>query len=415
MKKRSFILFGIVLIFCSPLLNACSNNLQTPSTTEPTAQLNLQSAEESMQGDTFALYIGNSFTAGLGSSTDNTGLYELTKAMFQDSRCFISMGAGLLDYSSHASGINYVELLQDAIEDESLDKSKVTHIFIVGARGDCWARNELENDAVWMDGMRNALDEIDSLIIENFPNVRYCGYVWADAVADYAHSSGQLRTYTTYTMNELLPNMLSDTCISYMGWIGWDILFEQGCFSQDGYHPNDTGYQILAKNFEAAFYGEYECQPKTLQTASFFSPAEDSPDNQDDTIQLISTPNAVYVHFPSSCSSASLSSPASQQALQGEIPIATATNIPVKVESFEEGQSGKGVLHVGNMTLMLPASIRDETTQYNLKCFITCDDQGISLYCAIPSAEMQEVAQYDTSSVCTIAGNDMTCDYTWPN
>lgn len=74
------------------------------------------------------------------------------------------MEAGLLDYEEHANGISYVELLQDAIADESFDNSQVTHIFIIGAREECWVRNKLENDTIWLESTDGALTEIDDLI-----------------------------------------------------------------------------------------------------------------------------------------------------------------------------------------------------------------------------------------------------------
>lgn len=373
------------------------------------------SAQESLNGDTFALYIGNSFTAGLGSSTNNTGIYELTKDMFQDSRCFISMGAGLLDYEEHPNGINYVELLQDAIADESFDNSRVTHIFIIGARGECWARNELENDAIWLESIDEALAEIDGLISNNFPNVRYCGYAWADAVADYNRSSGQLKTYTTYTLNELIPCMLENTSMQYMGWIGWDIFFDKEAFSNDGYHPNDLGYRILAKNFRSAFLDEYKCLPKSFEIQNFLADDSLTADELTDSIHLSSTPSGVSILFPADVSIRRLCSTAIKAILTGEQPVGIAEGIPIKINSFDTRKSDNGKLVIGNINLIAFANDEDELRCFPLELSITCSNEGTSLYCKASDGRIFNEYSYMISNSCYLENNSLNYFYAWPN
>lgn len=393
-------------------LSACFANNQAAEAPIQNTSTTSESAQESVSGDTFALYIGNSFTAGLGSSTGNTGIYELTKDMFQDSRCFISMGAGLLDYEEHASGINYVELLQDAIADESFDNSQVTHIFIIGARGECWARNELENDAIWLEGIDEALTEIDDLINNNFPNARYCGYAWADAVADYNRSSGQLKTYTTFTLNELIPRMLEKTCMQYMGWIGWDIFFDKEAFSSDGYHPNDLGYKTLAKNFRSAFFDEYECQPKSFEMQNFLADDSSAADESTGSIRLSSTPNGISVLFPTDVSIQRLCSTATKTILTGEQPVGTAQGIPVKINSFETGKSDSGELVVGSINLITFANDENEPKCFPLELSITCSDKGTSLYCKTRTIDEYSHMVPDS---CYLENNSLNYLYAWPN
>ena len=202
-----------------------------------------------------ALYIGNSFTQGVGSASGQMGLYERTKDLFESSREYVSMGAGFVDYEGQSGDENYVDLLQRAIDDPMVDTSSITHLFIIGARGDCWARGSYADDAGWLSDMRKSTVKMDALIQDNFPNLEYCGYVWADAFGNVDTSLGSDDVTRTRIMHEMLPTLLDDTSITYMGWIGWSIIGNQANFSSDGYHPNDDGYMKLAHAFKSAFSG----------------------------------------------------------------------------------------------------------------------------------------------------------------
>lgn len=405
---------------------ACSNGSIESSEREADTDIMLESlqdqavspAKESMDGNTFALYIGNSFTAGAGSSTKHTGIYELTKNMFDDSRCFISLGAGFIDYDGHDNGTDYVTLLQEAVVDGSFDNAEVTHLFIIGARGECWARSTLDDDATWLLGIHDAIAEVDEIIRENFPNLRYCGYVWADAFKDYASASERQKTYSTYTINELMPNMLDGTCMHYMGWIGWDILFDQDCFSADGYHPNDVGYQRLAHDFELAFYGSYECLPKTAQ---FTSPLYDQASKAESSastggsIRLISTPAAVCVWFPPYYSAASLNQASMTSMLNSECLLGTASTVPIKIGGLAGERINSGVLIMGCMRLLPQGSDANGTQEQKVEVALQCGNGGTSLYMQTPSKTALTQDHSVAAGLDSLSNNRLVYPYGWPN
>lgn len=423
-KVRWILIASSLLVIVGLLgLTACSSTDHVTGSTAsktPVAQDTVQnqmsqSSQEAMLENTFAIYIGNSFTAGVGSSTGHSGIYELTKDMFQDSRCFISMGAGLVNYEGQGGEGNYVDLLQQAVTDESFDNTQVTHIFFVGARGDCWARNKLDDDAVWLGSMHDSLVQINEIINTNFPNAKYCGYVWADAFKDINSASERQKTYCTYTVNELMPEMLNGTRLQYMGWIGWDILFDRECFAADGAHPNDAGYQRLAHDFKSALFGNFVCQPKTCQMNNPLSQlySEGVAADSSESIRLTSTPDGLYVWFPPYYKSAGVGFAQSTEMLDSEYLAGTAEGIPIKTDALLGDQGASGSLDIGTMKLVLSREEKNGFQSYVIGVSLVCSDAGTSLIFkpianGITQGELPGPAGYDY-----LIGNSMMYPYIW--
>lgn len=411
-----FIVGLLGLTACSFAGQAASAASSKASTIQESAQNQMnQPSQEAMLENTFAIYIGNSFTAGVGSSTGHSGIYELTKDMFQDSRCFISMGAGLIDYEGQGGEDNYVDLLQRAVDDGTFDNAQVTHIFFVGARGDCWARNKLDDDAVWLEGMHDSLVQIDEIINASFPNAKYCGYVWADAFKDLNSASEKQKTYCTYTVNELMPEMLNGTRLQYMGWIGWDILFDRECFAADGAHPNDAGYQRLAHDFKSALFGNFVCQPKICQMNNPLSQlsSEGVAADSSESIRLTSTPDGLYVWFPPYYKSAGVGFAQSTEMLDSEYLAGTAEGIPIKTDGLLGDQGASGSLDIGTMKLVLSREEKNGFQSYAIGVSLVCSETGTSLVLkpianGAIQGELPGPAGYDY-----LIGNSMMYPYVW--
>ena len=82
-----------------------------------------------------AIYIGNSYTDGVGSSNGTNGLYNLTKDMFYQSYVKTSGGVGFGDYEEHSTTFN--DLLNSIYETLNTEEiSSITHIIFISAMGD---------------------------------------------------------------------------------------------------------------------------------------------------------------------------------------------------------------------------------------------------------------------------------------
>ena len=49
--------------------------------------------------------------------------------------------------------------------------------------------------------------------------------------------------------------------IQYLGWIGFNITLNENYFANDGIHPNDLGYRVLADSFKACYCGTLVYKP----------------------------------------------------------------------------------------------------------------------------------------------------------
>ena len=79
-----------------------------------------------------ALYIGNSYTAGTGSSSGNNGLFNLTKDLFDNAYIKTGGGIGFLPYKDHED-VTFNIILNNAINDDSIDNNSITDIIVIGA------------------------------------------------------------------------------------------------------------------------------------------------------------------------------------------------------------------------------------------------------------------------------------------
>ncbi len=199
-----------------------------------------------------AIYIGNSYTDGVGS-TDRTGLYARTKDLFNKSYKYAGSGSGFID-TSRSEGPNFLTLLKRAIDEPKIDNSKITHLIVIGA----WGESRIIADGKIAE-LRQGINDFCKLAERNFPNLTRMVYFYAESrVQNYIGNSSFGNEMAVHVNRGWL---FSQTKMEYMGWGGFNILFNTNCFSQDGYHPNDTGYAILASAFKAAFNGNLQYKP----------------------------------------------------------------------------------------------------------------------------------------------------------
>lgn len=210
---------------------------------------------------TLALYIGNSYADGVGS-TDNMGVFELTKDMFDNAYKFTSGGAGFCHYTDQSGSKSFEDLINEAALSPNYTNADVTHIVFVGA----WGETELMAEKSWsaINDIKAKVETVSALCKQKFPNVERMVFYWAES---------RLKPYTNnnlfweFAVHNYAPYMFDSSEIEYIGWGGWDLLYNSTCFSADGYHPNNRGYNILANNFRTAFNGAltYQAISKTVK------------------------------------------------------------------------------------------------------------------------------------------------------
>lgn len=204
-----------------------------------------------------ALYIGNSYTNGVGSTDDSTGLRALTEHFFDLSYRQTAGGAGFATYTDHTQ--TFYDLLQAAAASSAFDNNTITDVIFISAMGDTRALTEGKDAEVISN-----LQACSQYVLANFPNaqmhVAYAEMVYQrNTQSSYSNKYWlyQLRVHQIFAQQHELYNY------NYLGWIGWNRNNTNGVNANDGYHPNDTGYRVLASAFANAWQGRSPYVRKT--------------------------------------------------------------------------------------------------------------------------------------------------------
>ena len=203
-----------------------------------------------------ALYIGNSYTLGIGSSDNQTGIYELTKFIFSETDIVWGDGIGFTPYTGHTE--TFLTKYQNFITENPEKSQKLTDIVIVSAYGDTRALIAKNNNAQYAQELITVLNNFISLVHTNSPNAMV-HVVFAEGTSQ--ENKGGVTVRKEFELDNIFAGaiaQLSAKNIRYLGWPGWNITHRANCFSNDGYHPNDHGYNFLATSFIEGFFGTFQ-------------------------------------------------------------------------------------------------------------------------------------------------------------
>ena len=196
--------------------------------------------------NTFALYFGNSYSRGVGSS-NNKGLYDLTKDIYGGSKLYSGDGTGFIDYGQHAND-TFLTHLEHAINDTSYDHNKVTHINIIGAWGES---REIAKDGaiIGMKKIGDAIQAFMGLVKQHFPNCKEVNYAWCEIRFFYQQSLYGINNTarSEWLVNSIMSKECEQLGMRYLGWCSWNWNFSKYYVSTDNYHPNDSGYSKIAE------------------------------------------------------------------------------------------------------------------------------------------------------------------------
>ena len=244
------------------------------NTTIPDLQSTLEGEIGTVQTDVdtlkrTALYLGNSYVGGVGSTSGNDGLFALTKNLFSAAYKKTGSGTGWLTYTDHSDD-TFLTLLNAAVSDSNIPKDDITDVIIVGAWGETRALNELsDNISTFANNVQTAITSFNTTLSANFPNVKRISYIYAESRSQKSISSVYPNYfYEPFWVHNRFINLLPKNGIEYLGWIGFNILLDSNYFSSDKIHPNDSGYKHLAALFKSAYDGTFSYHPITKVTSS---------------------------------------------------------------------------------------------------------------------------------------------------
>lgn len=203
-----------------------------------------------------ALYVGNSYTLGIGSSDNQTGIYKLTKFIFSETDIVWGDGIGFTPYAGHTE--TFLTKYQNFITENPEKSQKLTDIVVVSAYGDTRALIAKNNNAQYQQELITALNNFILLVHRNSPNAMV-HVVFAEGTSQ--ENKGGVTVRKEFELDSIFAGaiaVLSAKNIRYLGWPGWNITHRANCFSGDGYHPNDHGYAFLATSFIEGFFGTFQ-------------------------------------------------------------------------------------------------------------------------------------------------------------
>lgn len=121
--------------------------------------------------------------------------------------------------------------------------------------GDSRAFREIANVDNFKNSASIAINNFVNNIKTNFPNVTKISYAWAESVVSRNTGNSTYPHYFSdiFNIHNLYKYMCPKLGIQYLGWLGFNILLNEQYFSEDGYHPNDSGYKMLASYFKSSY------------------------------------------------------------------------------------------------------------------------------------------------------------------
>lgn len=236
------------------------NNTDLPAITSDISDL------QSNERKRTAIYLGNSYTEGSG--VPNSGVYNLTKHMFNDTRVQYAGGCGFVTYTGH--NYNFETLLDTILLDSTLDRDSVTDIIILSAWGDTMAKIE-HGVSTYESMLQSALASLMTKIKNNFTNPHLRISVALLDIKSY-RNAGSVHLKNHFEIHRIFEDNITAYGFEYLGWVGWNAMMNTAYTrNDDHYHPNALGYEVISNNFMSAYEGSM--QYKLLsQMVSFSAP-----------------------------------------------------------------------------------------------------------------------------------------------
>lgn len=199
-----------------------------------------------------AIYIGNSYIQGVGSSGNSNGIFVRTKQFFKNAFMNCGDGTGFLPYAGHTQTFR-MQLENEVSNLNENDRNSITDVIFISAWGDTRAYAQIGTD--WTGRMNAELSDLSSYIKDNLPSIKNIYVTLAEGRGTRNITGNPY--HSCWRINNGFYGLCKDNGMTYLGWIGWEIMGDSNLFSSDKYHPNDAGYVKLSHALLDCLYGTY--------------------------------------------------------------------------------------------------------------------------------------------------------------
>ena len=171
-------------------------------------------------------------------------------------------GSGFVSRTDNTT--TYIDLLDQAIADDSIPKDKITDVIFVSAMGDTWGLTA-QGESTYKTALNTSLSLIKNKIETNFPNCRRTMVTLAEARNAVYFSDD--RYDSLFILHRFFKELCVKNDLEYLGWTGWNAMFSgSGNFEIDNYHPTVSGASLIGQNILNAYRG---CLEYVTLTSSY--------------------------------------------------------------------------------------------------------------------------------------------------
>lgn len=217
----------------------------------------------------------------LGNSFVDRGCADYFMDKFNDAKAYTLPSIGFAPYTGVTQ--TYSDALTNAINDATLDASKVTSILIATGFGECIAYQE--NAATFEANMISCINDIKTRAAAAFPNLQEICVAYG--ATRCVHQLASNRWQMLWLVHSAFSRLLPANQIRYLGWTGWFILMDSTMFESDNIHPNMAGADIMARALWSGYKG-------TLQYPTYQEydtiPMNDFPSGSEVNVAVAITP-----------------------------------------------------------------------------------------------------------------------------
>lgn len=161
-------------------------------------------------------------------------------------------GAGFVAYSGQ--GNTYANALTTCINgltDEQ--KADIRAVVFVSAMGDSRAQQEVGTYATLLS---TAIATIENTVANDLPNCKMVAVTLAESrnVASFANNGWT----NLFKLHRTFKQTFGNSKIKYVGWSGFNVLFNASMFESDNYHPSAAGCARIGHDIVKQIFGGFE-------------------------------------------------------------------------------------------------------------------------------------------------------------
>lgn len=213
------------------------------------------------------LLIGNSYTVGYNSTSEQNSLRYNLNDLFGTVYAYGEPAAGFIKHYADAHDVSFYEMLNTWANGtwHGSSPDKITRIIFNIAVGDsnAYAKNSTD----YINKLNGAVKACLDVIAARYPNVKHVGVMYMDSLFTskrvFTDTDGTSYDVTLRHMSELYrvyrPYFVNSYLMEFYGWCGWSLIGTHFMNNADNIHPTEIdGYKAMVNAWKNAYLGNLD-------------------------------------------------------------------------------------------------------------------------------------------------------------